>query len=77
MKALNAGELFKFTFINNVCNNLNNRHGLYLGLKPFYRKDGSVVKNHEIWLFGDDHVRIIDDGLLRFMLRLCENPEIF
>ena len=70
---IKPGELFSFPFINDFCKSINQRKGLYIGEDFIHRNDGIIIKNHMILMFGDEHYRIIDNGLLRFMKKIENN----
>jgi len=46
---------------------LNKKMGIFLGERPLKRNDGVVIENFEVLLFGEDHSRLCDRGLRRWL----------
>jgi len=62
-----VGDLVKFDFEINRHWFFRGRLGIYLGEAFIYRTDGVVVENHKVLIQGDQHLTIIDKGLLQYV----------
>ena len=63
---MQVGDLVEFDYVSNG-HWFNGRAGIYLGEAFIYRTDGVVVENHKVLIQGDQHLTIVDKGLLQYV----------
>tara|TARA_R110002110_G_scaffold371292_1_gene581296 strand:+ start:2039 stop:2254 length:216 start_codon:yes stop_codon:yes gene_type:complete len=64
---MKAGDLVKFSYVNNHCRDINKKVGIFLGERPLKRDDGVVIENFAVLLFGEDKPRLCDKSLKRWL----------
>ena len=64
---MKVGDLVKFCYVNGHTLDINDKSGMYLGERPLKRRDGVIVRNFAVQLFGENTERLCDAGLKRWM----------
>jgi hypothetical protein len=66
-KEIKVGDMIRFDRINGHTRDINDKVGLYLGIRPIYRDDGRAINNFMVLLHGESVPRLCDQTMMQWV----------